>query len=239
MRPHSRYLALFQAIARRDREQALRWLAEHPEMCSTGIGIGATRASPSPYFITKIGHYVYEGDTALHISAAAYSRELTHELLVRSADPMATNRRGAQPLHYACDGSPGSSTWDPEAQAAVVECLISAGADPDSPDANGATPLHRAVRTRCAAAVLSLLDHGAAPRSRNANGSTPLHLAVQGTGRGGVGSPDAKQQLAEIIRVLLLKGAKLTDRDEQGKTVRQCVRTEWVRSILGELGQAT
>ena len=31
--------------------------------------MGATRASPSPY-LRQIGHYVYTGDTALHIAAA-------------------------------------------------------------------------------------------------------------------------------------------------------------------------
>ena len=44
----------------------------------------------------------------------------------------ARNRRGAEPLHYAVDGVPGSRSWDPAAQAATVASLIDAGADPNS-----------------------------------------------------------------------------------------------------------
>jgi len=51
-------------------------------------------------------------------------------------------------------------------------------------DKNGATALHRAVRTRCAAAVKFLLQAGADPTIKNKPGSTPFHLAVQNTGRG-------------------------------------------------------
>src|SRR5256885_12225037 len=40
-------------------------------------------------------------------------------------------------------------------------------------------PLHRAVRTRCAAAVQCLLRAGADPLMKNKPGSTAFHLAVQ------------------------------------------------------------
>ena len=61
--------------------------------------------------------------------------------------------------------------------------------------------MHRAVRTRCAAAVSVLLAHGADPRRENGSGSTPLHLAVQTTGRGGSGTVSAKEQQARIIHL--------------------------------------
>ena len=41
----------------------------------------------------------------------------------RGADVRARNRRGAEPLHYAADGAPGSDRWDPDAQYAVIEFL--------------------------------------------------------------------------------------------------------------------
>ena len=83
-------------------------------------------------------------------------------------------------------------------------CLIEAGADPNAQNMDGATPLHRAVRTRCAGAVRALLDHGADPAIRNKNGSTAMQLALHTTGRGGSGSPEAKAQQQEIL--LLLQG---------------------------------
>src|SRR5450631_4383298 len=101
---------------------------------------------------------------------------MARAFLKHGANVRARNRRGAEPLHYAADGIPGSITWDPDAQSAVVEFLIRAGADPNSTDKSGVAPLHRAVRTRCAAAARALLTNGAAALGKNKRGSTPLHL---------------------------------------------------------------
>ena len=81
-------------------------------------------------------------------------------------------------------------------------------AEPNALDKSGVAPLHRAVRTRCAAAVQALLDHGADARLTNGNGSTPMLLATQTTGRGGSGSTDAKAQQHEIVRLLEQHGVR-------------------------------
>ena len=49
----------------------------------------------------------------------------------------------------------------------------------------------------------ALLDGGADARVKNKNGSTPMLLATQNTGRGGSGSPAAKAQQEQIVRLLL------------------------------------
>ena len=154
------------------------------------------------FFLEDIQHYVYAGDTALHVAAASYQEEITAELIARGADVRARNRRGAEPLHYAADGVPGSSHWNPAAQAATIEYLIDAGADPNALDKNGTSPLHRAVRNRCAAAVGALLKGGADPDAANRSGSTSFELATQATGRGGSGSTAARTQQKEILRLL-------------------------------------
>ncbi|MEP6729455.1 MAG: ankyrin repeat domain-containing protein [bacterium] len=88
---------------------------------------------------------------------------------------------------------------------------MAAGANANAADRSGVVPLHRAVRTRCAAAVRVLLEHGADVHRLNGRGSAPLQLAIQTTGRGGSGSPEAREQQAEIIRLLLAHGARATD----------------------------
>jgi len=143
---------------------------------------------------------------ALHAAAAAYRPAMVRLLVAGGAQVDARNRRGAQPLHYAADGTPGSRTWNPRAQAETVTCLIDAGADPNATDKSGVRPLHRAVRTRCAAAVSALLDGGADPRGTNNRGSTPRQLATRTTGRGGSGSPEAKAQQEEILKQFQRRG---------------------------------
>lgn len=150
------------------------------------------------HFFDDIKHYIYAGDTALHMAAAAFRSDIAQALIDRGADLAARNRRGAQPLHYAAD----AHHWDPDAQAATISCLIAAGADPNATDKSGVAPLHRAVRTRCAAAVEALLAGGADPLRKNGNGSTPLHLAMHNTGKGGSGTERAHDQQRRIVALL-------------------------------------
>ena len=153
--------------------------------------------------------------------------------MAHGANCRARNRRGAEPLHYAAD----ANRWDPVAQAETIEYLISAGADSNALDNSGVAPLHRAVRTRSLAAVRALLDGGANAMQPNRAGSTPLHLAVQTTGRGGSGSPQAREQQAGIVRLLLERGARVTAQDKQGKQVLQAATSEWTRALLREAGR--
>ena len=226
-------LALFRAIDSRDDLEIVRRLDSSRDIANRPIRIGASRHDAETYFLAAIRHYVYGGDTALHIAAAAHQRQLAESLVARGADVRARNRRGAQPLHYAADASPGGEHWDPVAQGDVITYLIEAGADPNALDKSGVAPLHRAVRTRCAAAVSALIDSGAAPQLMNKHGSTPLHLAVQSTGRSDSGSAAAKDEQGRIIAVLLQHGASPTDADANGKTVAAAASSDWIRDLLG------
>ena len=203
-------------------------LADAPSLATLSSDVGAARQESAPFFFADISHYLYAGDTALHMASAAFRREVAELLVAHEADCRAKNRRGAEPLHYAAD----ANRWDPMAQAETIEYLLSAGADPNAADASGVAPLHRAVRTRSLAATRALLDGGAAPNQPNKAGSTPLHLAVQNTGRGGSGSPQAREQQAGIIRLLLERGAHVTALDGRGKSVRQAATGEGIRALL-------
>jgi ankyrin repeat protein len=61
--------------------------------------MGASRGGEHCYFLNAVGHYVYAGDTALHIAAAAYQLDTAKELISKGAIVGAKNRRGAEPLH--------------------------------------------------------------------------------------------------------------------------------------------
>ncbi len=192
---------LVDAIVANDGALFSRLIDESAVLATASFGKGATRQGADP-FLKEIGHYIYSGDTALHFAAAAYREKMAGKLIKAGANLRAKNRRGSEPLHAAAFGSPGSARWDPAAQAATIGCLIEAGADPNAQNMDGATPLHRAVRTRCAGAVRALLDHGADAGIRNKSGSTAMQLALHTTGRSGSGSPEAKVQQREILRLL-------------------------------------
>lgn len=194
-------MALVAAIVARDKGEVARLLDATPGLTTATAQVRATRGTPEPYF-DEIHHYLYGGDTALHLAAAAHEPQIVQTLLAHGAAVGARNRRGAQPLHYAADGTPGTPPWNPSSRAVVVTVLIEAGADPNATDKSGVAPLHRAVRTRCAQAVRALLDGGADPGLPNKNGSTPLQLATTTTGRGGSGLDEAIAQQTAIVDLL-------------------------------------
>src|SRR5262245_49998444 len=144
---------LIRAIGGLDEAVANRWLDAAPSLANEALMVAATRQDARTWYFERIVHYAYAGDTALHLAAAAYLPELTRRLLEMGANCRARNRRGVEPLHYAADGMPGSANWNPDAQSRVIRLLVKGGADPNSVNDDGVSPLHRAIRTRCSAAV--------------------------------------------------------------------------------------
>ncbi len=230
---NSAFFVFVQHVVKGDIDEVSRRLAARPSLATAPSDVGATRQDASTFFFAEIAHYLYAGDTALHMAAAAFRRPVAELLVAHGADCRAKNRRGAEPLHYAAD----ANHWNPTAQAETIGYLASIGASPNALDKSGVAPLHRAVRTRSLAAVRALLDAGANPRAPNKAGSTPLYLAVQTTGRGGSGSEHARQQQTAIIKLLLERGASPSDEDGQGKQVHQAATSEWIRILLmGDTG---
>ena len=150
------FLDFVRVVVDGDLREVSRHLAGTPALATTPSEVGASRLQASAFFFANIAHYLYAGDTALHMAAAAFQRPVAELLIAHGADCRAKNRRGAEPLHYAAD----ANHWAPSAQAETIAYLIAVGADPNAVDNAGVAPLHRAVRTRSLAAVQALLDGG-------------------------------------------------------------------------------
>ncbi len=218
---------ILEAICRDDR-------AAVKKLLKADASLAQLRVSEAQLFQDGISHWIYEDDTPLHLAAAGYRVEIVELLLASGADPNAAHnhRRGA-PLHYAADSARARNCADASDQIATIRSLLKAGAAINAQDKNGATPLHRAVRTRGAAATKCLLDAGADPLLKNNPGSTPFHLAVQNTGHGGTGSDVAKSAQAEIIKDFISRGISKRIRDGKGKSVLDCAKSGWIRETLG------
>ncbi len=144
--------SLLAAILKDDRPAARKLLKTDRELSSRVV-------EESRLYETEVAHWLYGGDTALHLAAAGYRMEIAKLLLASGADPnSARNHRLSGPLHYASDGYINGPTWNEERQVKMVRCLLETGADVNAQDKNGATPLHRAVRTRCVGAVRCLFE---------------------------------------------------------------------------------
>lgn len=205
--------ALLDAIVRDDITKVKKLLIENSSLTAAVVDADS-------FFDAGIFHWLYVGDTALHLAAAGYRTEIVGLLLRAGADPNATrNRRRSGPLHYAADGYINGPTWNEKHQLKTIHQLLAADAKINAQDNNGATPLHRAVRTRCATAVELLLQSGADPTLKNKSGSTPFHLAVQDTGRGGSGAEEARAAQRAIVRAFLAQGVSTRLKDGKGKTV--------------------
>jgi hypothetical protein len=217
---------LLQAIVDDDRSAVKKLL-------KSDNGLATQRIEKAKLYRFEILHWIYLGDTALHLAAAGYRVEIVRLLLAAGADPNAAgNHRQSGPLHYAADGYVIGAAWNPKRQVQTIRCLLDAGAQVNAQDKNGAAPLHRAVRTRCAAVVQCLLKAGADPTIQNKPGSTPFHLAVQNTGRGGSGSDPAKVAQREIIEIFLSWGLSPRLKDAKGKSVLDWARSDWIREML-------
>jgi len=182
--------------------------------------------------IETIPHWLYVGDIPLHLAAAALTPKTVELLLQSGSDPNAKNRRGASPLHYACDARPNSGgSWDPAAQVAVIASLVGHGAVLDSADRAGSTPLHRAVRARSVSAVRKLLELGARTDCRlRPRGSTPLHLAAQSTGASGTaGTLDAQLEIIALFRQF---SANFDVLDDEQRSPRDWATLARVREAL-------
>ncbi|KAI0521370.1 ankyrin repeat protein [Xylaria bambusicola] len=102
----------------------------------------------------------------------------------------------------------------------VEDWLSQEGADPNTRDYTGRTPLHLAVISSTPAIVKCLVDHGARLVARIADGRTALHLAA---GRGNI----------EMVKILLEKSNANEEEEEEKVDQRRKARQEKAKVDTG------
>lgn len=134
------------------------------------------------------------GNTPLHYAAGFGSLETMKLLLDKRGDVNAKNKRRSTPLHWAIPNE------------AKVRMLLDRGAEVNSAQIDGRTPLYNAASAANSDAILNLLlVRGADPNRATANGQTPLMTAA---GHGGV----------EAMRMLIAAKANVNARNGAGAT---------------------
>ncbi|KAI0204125.1 ankyrin repeat-containing domain protein [Astrocystis sublimbata] len=140
-------------------------------------------------------------------------------LLEKDADVNAMSKYSETPLMYCLKRSNSefrrTHTWEyqrdhgavDERAAKVLDMLRYGGAELDTIDEYGNTPLHIAVRRSFVVSVRRLLAYGAAVDVRNKKGETPLLMAV-----------DLGHE--KIEEILLAKSADINIRSQDGRTPR-------------------
>ena len=140
-----------------------------------------------------------DGATLLCVAVCHSSNDVVNLLIQRGADPNKPinkkwmGKRGVTPLISAADNLEGA------------KLLLDSGANPNTSDESGNTPLHAASLRGNQEMVELLMNRGANPNVIDVNGKTALHLAAQ-------------NGHLDVAQLLINKGADLNKLDNEGRT---------------------
>ena len=115
----------------------------------------------------------WTGDSALHFAAKTGNLASINYLLTYGAKADIRGQYGMTPLGYVC------SILHRTPKLACLQRLVEAGANVNTQNFQGATPVLYASQWAYTSALEFLLQHGADPNKPTFDGETPLVIAVQ------------------------------------------------------------
>ena len=86
------FLDFVRLVVNGDINEVSRRLAGSPSLATVPAEVGAARNGAPDFFFAEIAHYLYAGDTALHMAAAAFRRPVAELLIAHGADCVACRR---------------------------------------------------------------------------------------------------------------------------------------------------
>jgi ankyrin repeat protein len=149
-----------------------------------------------------------KGNTPLHYAVKKIRPDLVELLLQHGADPNVRGYRGTTPLYLAVatieNVNKGKISADLKNVLRMIDLLLEKE-DPNIPNIDGWTPLHKAAKAGAVDVVAKLLERHANPNATDKKGRTPLHIAAS-NGHGAV------------VKLLLQYGADICARDYRRRT---------------------
>lgn len=143
-----------------------------------------------------------DGSTALFVASEQDSLPVVQSLIAHGSNVNLPGRSGLTPIEAAAYMGNES----------IVRLLLDKGADPNNTDATGKSPICYAVGRGYTKVARVLLDHSVNVNARYGNGLTALMWAAGH--EDGAGSSD----VADVIELLIARGARLNDQDNRGRT---------------------
>ena len=121
------FLDFVRQVVSGDIDEVSRRLAASPSLAAAPAEVGAARQGAPDFFFTEIAHYLYAGDTALHVAAWRANHDVVRELIARRAPLNALDSKGRSAMMLAVKACV-DSYWMGRRQPDSVKALLDAGA---------------------------------------------------------------------------------------------------------------